>query len=158
MAGLLLLNIWVGCAVLCFVVQSCLTLCDPMDCSPLGSSVHGFSRQEYCNGLPCPPPGDLPNPGIEPMSPALQEDSLPSEPPGLGFTFLFIYFLYIYIYIYGFLGGASGKEPTCQCRRQKRRQFNPRVRKTPRSRKGHRPPALLPVESHGQKNPVGYSP
>ena len=42
----------------------------------------GFSRQEYWSGLPCPPPGDLPSPGIEPRSPALQMDSLPSEPPG----------------------------------------------------------------------------
>ena len=44
----------------------------------------GFSRQEYWNGLPCPPPGDLPNPVIKPMSPvspALQADSLPTEPP-----------------------------------------------------------------------------
>ena len=41
----------------------------------------GFSRQEYWSGLPCPPPGDLPNPGIEPRSPTLQVDSLPSEPP-----------------------------------------------------------------------------
>ena len=101
--------------------QSCLILCDPMDCSPPGSSIcgisqarilewvaisfskvlhacmlshvshaqlfatpwtearqaplsMGFSRQEYWSGLPCPPPGDLPDPGIEPtslMSPAL---------------------------------------------------------------------------------------
>ena len=42
----------------------------------------GFSRQEYWSGLPCTPPGDLPNPRIEPESPALQVDSLPSEPPG----------------------------------------------------------------------------
>ena len=42
----------------------------------------GFSRQEYWSGLPCPPPGDLPNPGIEPRSPALQADSLPAESPG----------------------------------------------------------------------------
>ena len=42
----------------------------------------GFSRQEYWSGLPFPPPGDLPNPGIEPRSPALQVDSLPAEPPG----------------------------------------------------------------------------
>ena len=42
----------------------------------------GFSRQEYWGGLPCPPPGNLPNPGIEPRSPALQADSLPTEPPG----------------------------------------------------------------------------
>ena len=42
----------------------------------------GFSRQEYWSGLPCPPPGDLPSPGIELRSPTLQVDSLPSEPPG----------------------------------------------------------------------------
>ena len=42
----------------------------------------GFSRQEYWRGLSFPPPGDLPNPEIEPMSPALQVDSLPSESPG----------------------------------------------------------------------------
>ena len=42
----------------------------------------GFSRQEYWSGLPCPFPGDLPNPGIEHRSPTLQVASLPSEPPG----------------------------------------------------------------------------
>ena len=41
-----------------------------------------FKKKEYWGRLPCPPPGDLPNPGIEPGSPALQADSLPSEPPG----------------------------------------------------------------------------
>ena len=41
-----------------------------------------FSRKKYWSGLPCPPPGDLPNPGIKPRSPALQVDALPSEPPG----------------------------------------------------------------------------
>ena len=40
-----------------------------------------FSRQEHWSGLPFPSPGDLPDPGIEPGSPALQLDSLPSEPP-----------------------------------------------------------------------------
>ena len=42
----------------------------------------GFSRQEYWSGLLFPSPGDLPNPGIKPRSPALQVDSLPAEPPG----------------------------------------------------------------------------
>ena len=46
----------------------------------------GFSRQEYWSRLPCPPPEDLPNPGIESRSPALQADSLPSEPPGKPFV------------------------------------------------------------------------
>ena len=61
----------------CSVGQSCPTLCDPMDCSPPGSwflGPRGFSRQEYQSGLPCLPPGDLPNPGIESRSSALQED------------------------------------------------------------------------------------
>ena len=42
----------------------------------------GFSKQEYWSGLPCPPPGDLPNPEIEPRSPTLQVEFLLSEPPG----------------------------------------------------------------------------
>ena len=42
----------------------------------------GFSRQDYWTGLPCPPSGDLPHPGVEPTSPALQAGSLPTEPPG----------------------------------------------------------------------------
>ena len=56
------------------VAQLCPTLCDPMVCqAPLSM---GFSRQEYWSGLPVPSPGT----GIEPMSPTLQADSLPSEP------------------------------------------------------------------------------
>ena len=51
-------------------------LCDLMNCS-----LSGFSRQEYWSGLPCPPPGDLSNPGIRPRSPALWMGSLLSEPP-----------------------------------------------------------------------------
>ena len=42
----------------------------------------GFSRQEYWSGSPFPSPGDLPDSGVEPESPALQVDALPSEPPG----------------------------------------------------------------------------
>ena len=55
-------------------LQPCLTLCCLMDCCPPGSSVHGISRKGHWSGLLCPPPGDLPDPGIEPislMSPAL---------------------------------------------------------------------------------------
>ena len=72
--------------VLCLVAQSRPTLCDPMDYSPARLFCPWrFFRQEYWSGLPCPPPGDLPNPGIEPMSPTLQVDSLLSEPLGLKF-------------------------------------------------------------------------
>ena len=53
-----------------------------MNYNPPGSSVHGFPRQEYWSGLPFPFPGYPPDPGIKPGSPALQTDSLLSEPPG----------------------------------------------------------------------------
>ena len=64
------------------VAQSCLTLCNPVHCSPLGALSMEFSRQEYWSGWPFPPPEDLPNPGVKPRSSTLQADSLPSEPPG----------------------------------------------------------------------------
>ena len=50
-----------------------------MDCSPSGSSVQGFSRQEYWNGWPFSSPGDLSEPGIEPRSLTLQADFLMAE-------------------------------------------------------------------------------
>ena len=56
--------------------------CKPMDCSPSGSSVHWILQARLWSGLPFPYPGHLPDPGIKPRSPALQADSLPSEPPG----------------------------------------------------------------------------
>ena len=62
--------------------QSWLTLAIWWTVSHQAPPSMGFSRQEYWSGLPFPPPGDLPNPGTEPRSPALQADSLPSEPPG----------------------------------------------------------------------------
>ena len=63
------------------VAKLCPTLSDSMECSPSGSAVHGFSRQEHWSGLPFPSPGDLPNPEIKPTSPAWQVDSLPLGHP-----------------------------------------------------------------------------
>ena len=57
-----------------------------------------FSRQEYWSGLPFPSPGDLADPGIEPGSPALQADALPSEPPGKFHIYVYIY-VCVYIYL-----------------------------------------------------------
>ena len=54
----------------------------------------GFSRQEYWSGFPCPAPGDLPDPGIEPNSPALQADSLPTKPTGKPIYVVYLYFIY----------------------------------------------------------------
>ena len=64
------------------VTQSCPTLWDPMDCSPAGSSVHGILQGTILELVAMPSSRDLPNPGIKPRSPALEADSLPSEPPG----------------------------------------------------------------------------
>ena len=55
---------------------------DPTDCSPPGPSVRGILQARHRGGLPCPPPGDPPDPGIEPASPTLQAQSFPAEPPG----------------------------------------------------------------------------
>ena len=57
-------------------------LCESMDCSPSGFSVQGILQARYWSGLPFPLPGDPLHLGIKPGSPALQEDSLPSELPG----------------------------------------------------------------------------
>ena len=62
-----------------------LSRCDPMDYSPPGFSIKGIFQERILNGVPFPPPRDLPDPGIKPespVSPALQADSLPLEPLG----------------------------------------------------------------------------
>ena len=61
-------------------VKVLITLCDLMDCIPQALLSMEFSRREYRSGQSFPSPGDLPNPGIESRSPALQADSLLSEP------------------------------------------------------------------------------
>ena len=73
-------------------VQICATLCTVAHQAVLSM---GFSRKECWSGLPCLPPGDLPNPGIKPMSPALKADSLPLEPPGKP------YLLYTHVLFHG---------------------------------------------------------
>ena len=73
------------CMHVCLLSQAHVTLFEALDCSTPASLSMGFSRQEYMSGLPGPPPGDHPNPGIKPMSlvsPALQVDSLPTEKSG----------------------------------------------------------------------------
>ena len=109
----------------------------------------GFSRQEYCSGLPCAPPGDHPDSGIEPtslMPPALAACSLPlsylGSPNRLHLAEIFsvlskwfpLYFkrnitwsaLFVlgYFLLWGFPGGASGKESVCLCRRHKSYGFD----------------------------------
>ena len=65
----------------CECVQSLQPFVTPWSVACQSPSME-FSRQEYWSGWPCPPPGDLPNPGIKPRSPMLQADSLPPEPAG----------------------------------------------------------------------------
>ena len=69
---------WVSASMCVKLLQLYPRLCDPMNCSLPGSSVHGI-LQEYWSGLPFPFPGDLPDLGIEPVAPALQVDSLPLD-------------------------------------------------------------------------------
>ena len=102
-----LLQAWAPSPVLedyicCSVARSCPTLCDPMDCSPPGFSVHGIFQARILEWAAIPSPGDLPHPGIEPVSPPLQVDSLLTEPPGKPWANKYVYiYIYIYIYIWG---------------------------------------------------------
>ena len=66
----------------CWVAQSCPTLCDPMDCSPPGSSVHGISQARILEWVAISSPGALPSPWIEPRSPALAGEFFTTEPQG----------------------------------------------------------------------------
>ena len=86
------LIMWLDCVC---VSQSPLTLCNLMNCP----CVHGILQQEYWSGLPFPSPGDLPSPGIEPGSPALQVDSLPSEPLGKPVVSIYRYKICAYSYL-----------------------------------------------------------
>ena len=102
-----------------------------------------FSRQEYWSGLPFPSLGDLANPGIKPMSPALQVRSSLSEPPVRASSRQL------------HLPTSVEKKPACQCRRHR---FDPWVRKIPWRRAWQHTPVYLLGESHGQRNLAGYSP
>ena len=81
-----------------YSVASCPTLCDP-DWSPPGSSVHGILHARELEWVTCPTPGDLPNPGIKPRSPAVQADSLPLSHQGNRNQL----YAYIYLHVFRFL-------------------------------------------------------
>ena len=99
------------------VVQSCLTLSDPMDCSLPGSSVHGIFQarvlewgaiafsEQYCSGLLFPSPGDLPDPGIKPVSPVWQADSSPLSHAGKPTKLSYIISIIIFAFLCKFLLG-----------------------------------------------------
>ena len=71
------------CVYVCVLVsQLCLIVCDLMDCSPPDSSVPGILHARILDQVAIPSPGDLPNPGIKPASPALPGSFFITEPPG----------------------------------------------------------------------------
>ena len=81
------------------------TLCDPWTVAYQAPPSMGFSTQEYWSGVPFPSPGDLPDPGIEPRSPAFQADILTSEPPGSGVGSInLVMLVFIFIYLFKFIG------------------------------------------------------
>ena len=106
-----------------------------------------FSRQEYWSGLPFPSPGDLPNPEIEPRSPALQIDSLPTEPQGKPHTTDTVYKNRV-------PGGSVVKNPP-QCRRHGGPEFDPWVGKIPSRRAWKPSPVFLLGESLWTEEPGG---
>ena len=118
-------------------LQSCPTLCDPMDCSLPGSSVPGFSRQEHWSGLPFPSP-------MHESEKWKWSRSVVSDPQwshGLQPSRL-----------------LHPKEPTCQCKRHRRYGFSACAGNIPWRRAWQPTPVFLPGESHGQRSMAGYSP
>ena len=73
---------YIALGVCAYLLSHVLLFVTPMDCSPPGSSVHGILQARILEWFLFPSLGELPDPGIEPRSPTLQADSLPSEPPG----------------------------------------------------------------------------
>ena len=86
---------WHGFAAAAASLLSCVQLFVTMDCSPPGSSAHGILDKNIGVGLVCLPPADLPNPGVEPRSPALQADSLPLSHQGS------LAWVYVSVNVYG---------------------------------------------------------
>ena len=80
-----------------FMAMSCPTLATPWPVARQAPLSMGFPRQEYWSGLPFPSPGDLPDPGMELRSPALEADSLLTEAPGKPLFIDFFFFLMCFL-------------------------------------------------------------
>ena len=95
----------------CLVAQSCLTLWDPVDHSPPAPLSIEFSSQEYWSGLSFPSLGVLPDPGIEPESPALAGRFFTTEPPCLFYSLFYSFIFWWHCEAYGILVPQPGTEP-----------------------------------------------
>ena len=122
----------------------------------------GFSRQQYWSELPCPLPGYLPDPGIEPMSPvspALARrfftTSTMWEALIKGYVYLNFWLNQMSLYIGCFPGASAVKNLLCQCLQYRRPGFDPWVRKIPWKREWQPTPVFLPGKSQGQRSLVG---
>ena len=96
---------------LCSIAWSYLTLCDPLDCSPPGSSVHGILLARILEWVACPTPEDLSHPGIKPKSlwsPASAGEFFTSVPSGK-YMLLFLSFFLFYIYFLGYAGFSCSR-------------------------------------------------
>ena len=88
---------------ICLIIIYINTYTTPWTVAQQAPPSMGFSRQEYWSALPFPSPGDLPDPGTEPRSPALQAYALTSEPPGKPkYIYTHMYFIYLYRYMCSF--------------------------------------------------------
>ena len=145
------------------VAQSCLTLCDPRDCSPPGSSVHGIFQARVLEWVAI---------SFSRGSSQLRDWTLVSCIAGRHFTIwatreVLKFHLSCALALTIMMdkeshltnpGGTSGKEPNCQGRRHNRHRFYPWVRKSPWRRWWQPTPVSLPGKSLGQRSLLGYSP
>ena len=145
-----------GVYTLCWHAQSCLTLCDPMDCSPPGSSVLGISQTRTLEWVAISSSRGSSWPRHwtrTSVAPVLQADSLPAEP--LGSPCITTMYK-----IHSFPGGSAGKESTCQCKETQETQVWSLGGKGPleEDRAMAITAVVLPGKSHGQRSLLGYGP
>ena len=138
----------------CLFTQSCLTLIIPVSVAWQTPLSIGFSRQEYWSGLPFLSPEDLIEPGTEPASPALQEDSLPLRDQGSSPASVAVPKSQLMLPILA----SQVAQWYRICLQSRRYRFSPWVGMIPWRRKRHLTPVFLPGKSYGQRSLPGYSP
>ena len=139
--------LWVYTYVSTLVAQSCLTLCDPMNCGLPGSSVHGIFQARILEWVAISFSGDLPEPGIQPASPV-------SLALAGGFFTIRATREVVYSLVYSFPYGWEGEE---SARNAGDGSSNPRLGRFPWRRKWQPTPVFLLGEFHGQRSLAGHS-
>ena len=141
--------------MLCFITQLCLTDCDPIDCSPMGSSFLGILQARIPGWVAMPSSRESSPPRDRTRSPALQADSLPSEPPGI--LYIMDKSSWVSPLSCSIISDHRVAQMVKHLSAMRETQVQSLGAEDPWRRKWQPTPVLLPGKSHGWRNLVGYS-